>query len=70
VQAHDPHLDRFDVDGVDIDLAQDLEQAVCDEDIVVLLQAHSSYDLRRIADLAAAVFDTRGIMEGANVERL
>jgi UDP-N-acetyl-D-mannosaminuronate dehydrogenase len=70
VQAHDPHLDRFDVDGVDIDLAQDLEQAIRDADIVVLLQADSSYDLGRIAELAAAVFDTRGIMEGANVERL
>ena len=70
MQAHDPHLDRFDVDGVEIDMVQDLDQALRDADIVVLLQAHSSYDLRRIADLAAAVFDTRGIMEGANVERL
>ena len=70
VQAHDPHLKSFEVDGVEIDLAQDLDQALRDADIVVLLQAHSAYDLAHIADLSTAVFDTRGLMEGNNVERL
>ena len=70
VQAHDPHLKSFEVDGVEIDMAQDLDQALRDADIVVLLQAHSAYDLAHIADLATAVFDTRGLMEGNNVERL
>ena len=39
-------------------------------DVVVLLQAHSVYDLDDIARRAVAVFDTRGVMSGDNVERL
>jgi nucleotide sugar dehydrogenase len=70
VIGHDPHLDSFEVDGKQVVLASDLERAVADADVVVLLQHHSAYDLGAIAASAKAVFDTRGRMSGPNVERL
>ena len=70
VIGHDPHLESFEVDGKQVVLASDLERAVADADVVVLLQHHSAYDLGAIAASAKAVFDTRGRMSGPNVERL
>ncbi|MFM8528117.1 MAG: nucleotide sugar dehydrogenase [Ilumatobacteraceae bacterium] len=68
--GHDPHLSSFDVDGQPVRLATDLGQAIAESDVVVLLQRHSVYDLPASAASARAVFDTRGCMNGPNVERL
>jgi preprotein translocase subunit SecG len=38
--------------------------------VVVLLQAHKAFDLEAIVAGSKSVFDTRGILSGANVERL
>lgn len=70
VLAHDPHLSSFEVDGTAVDLVTDLDAALRDCAVAVLLQAHSAYDLERIARSAPLVFDTRGRMSGTNVERL
>ncbi len=68
--GHDPHLDRFEVDGEPLPLADDLADALAHADVTVLLQAHSQHDLDRVATMSQPVFDTRGVMSGHNVERL
>jgi nucleotide sugar dehydrogenase len=70
VEAHDPFLDGFDVDDEPVRLVADLEAAAATADVVVLLQAHSAFDLDRLADVADVIFDTRGVMTGDNVVRL
>lgn len=70
VVGHDPHVERFDIAGGPLALVDDLDAALRECDVAVLLQAHDAYDLDHIASLAVAVFDTRGKMDHANVERL
>lgn len=61
VRFHDPMVDSWNIDGGAITREDDVDIAVRDSDIVVLLQAHHSYDLRRIASEAKAMLDTRGV---------
>src|SRR5690606_31063910 len=70
IVAHDPHLDRFEVDGVEVELTPDLSTALGRADAVVLLQTHSAYDLDELARRGDAVLDTRGRLRGANIDRL
>ena len=70
VSAHDPLVAEFSVDGSPVHMVSDLDEALGACDVAVLLQAHSVYDLDRIASVAPQVFDTRGKMRGPNVERL
>ncbi|MBU3689402.1 MAG: UDP-N-acetyl-D-glucosamine dehydrogenase [Acidimicrobiales bacterium mtb01] len=70
VRAHDPMVRSFHVDGVEISMAADLDSALHDCDVAILVQAHSAYDLAVLARHAPLVFDTRGRMRGSNVERL
>ena len=69
VTAHDPHLSSFDVDGVSVEMADDLDTALGSCEVAVLLQAHSAYDFDHLASRAPLVFDTRGKMHHPNVER-
>ena len=68
--GHDPHLEAFDVDGQAVTLVHDLERALADCDVAVLLQTHRAYDLDSIVAAAPLLFDTRGRVEGPNVARL
>ena len=70
VTGFDPHVSHFDVDTGVLPLATDLEVALGDCDVAILLQTHSAFDLDEIARLAPMVFDTRGRMRHDNVERL
>lgn len=70
VVAHDPHVEEYAVDGEPVTIVEDLDQEVAQADIVLLLQAHTGYDLDAIAAGAKRVLDTRGRMRGANVSRL
>jgi UDP-N-acetyl-D-glucosamine dehydrogenase len=70
IECHDPFVERFTVDDEPVYLVDDLYSAIDRSDVVVLLQAHSSFDLQRVADRAAVVFDTRGVMTGDSVVRL
>ncbi len=70
VVAHDPYLQRFDVDGSDVSLVEDLSAELMRADLVVFLQAHRCYDLDEIVDRSRIVFDTRGKLRGSNVVRL
>jgi UDP-N-acetyl-D-glucosamine dehydrogenase len=70
---HDPYVPAWHPHGVDatLDSVPDLEQAVRDADVVVLLQTHAEYALTELADAAAVLLDTRGVVAGhANVEVL
>ena len=50
--------------GVDvtIDVVPDLERAVQEADVVVLLQKHADYALGELADASAVLLDTRGVV--------
>jgi len=66
----DSHVERFEVDGVELPKVVDLDAAIADADLVILLQPH--VDLMEAVNFskAAAVLDTRGKLLGENVERL
>ncbi|WP_026426045.1 nucleotide sugar dehydrogenase [Actinokineospora inagensis] len=66
VTYHDPYAARFAVDGVEVPHSSTVDSA----DLVILLQAHRCFDLPTIADTAHAILDTRGRMDGDNVDRL
>ncbi len=70
VTGFDPHVSHFDIDSGVLPLATNLEVALGECDIAILLQTHSAFDLDEIAHLAPMVFDTRGRMRHDNVERL
>jgi UDP-N-acetyl-D-glucosamine dehydrogenase len=70
VIGHDPHLASFEVDGEALPMVTDLDAALAECDVAVLLQAHSAYDLDAIVTRAPLVFDTRGRLDGPNVARL
>ena len=59
---HDPHVPVWTVGTPPLESAVDLEAAVADADIVVLLQNHSAYDLADLASRAHRLFDTRGVV--------
>ncbi|MDZ5076981.1 nucleotide sugar dehydrogenase [Nesterenkonia sp. HG001] len=70
ISFHDPHVERWHVNGGTLDRVADLETALQESDAVVLLQGHSSYDLNWIADRAKLFFDTRGSSGRDDVHRL
>ncbi|CRK59503.1 UDP-glucose dehydrogenase [Alloactinosynnema sp. L-07] len=70
VGYHDPYVSGFLVDGEPVPAESDVDNAVRRADLVVLLQDHRALDLPAITRGARAVLDTRGRMEGENVERL
>jgi nucleotide sugar dehydrogenase len=59
---HDPYVPVWNPHGVDatLDVVTDLDWAVRDADVVVLLQTHAEYDLQSLADASAVLLDTRG----------
>lgn len=74
VSFHDPHVDTWHLKSGNLDRVPDLNRALADADIVVLLQAHSAYDVAALASGSRAFFDTRGatrtLTESASVTRL
>jgi nucleotide sugar dehydrogenase len=70
VSYFDPHAASFDVDGSPLPRADDLGEAMRAADLVILLQAHDAILADGAFDDAALVLDTRGVLEGDNVERL
>jgi nucleotide sugar dehydrogenase len=70
VSFFDSHVDRFDVDDEELIKETDLGDALRAADLVVLVQTHDDIMAAAPFDEAALVLDTRGALEGANVERL
>ncbi len=69
VRFHDPYVESFSVDGVEV-ASIGIDQAIDDAALLILLQAHDS--IMGSTNLAAAnhILDTRGVLTGANIERL
>ncbi len=78
VSYHDPFVPEWNVDSEHghhdgdrvLTSVSDVYEAVATADITVLLQPHKSYDLAQLASASKKLFDTRGLLQGANVERL
>ena len=66
----DPHVDRFEVDGCELEQIADLRAAAGGADIVILLQAHDEFLAAGAFASAHCVLDTTGQIDGPNVERL
>lgn len=60
IRFHDPMVETWSLEGGDVSRELDLYEAVKEVDLVLVLQAHQSYDLGRIAEEAAIMLDTRG----------
>lgn len=60
IQFHDPMVDTWRLESGDVAREDDLDRAVVDADIVVVLQAHDTYNLASLADEAKIMLDTRG----------
>ena len=67
---HDPYVDEWRLNGELVRRATDLDAEVASADLVIVLQNHSAYDLDQIAQNARLILDTRGCIEGPNVEML
>ncbi|QDB79922.1 nucleotide sugar dehydrogenase [Georgenia wutianyii] len=71
VVFHDPHVQTWHTTGTPMERVPDLEQAVADADLVMLLQHHRDYDVEALAGGAQRFFDTRGVAsETEKVSRL
>ncbi len=66
----DPFVDAWDVHGLNVGRQTDLNEALTTCDIALLIQNHSTLDLELIANHAPLILDTRGKLDGPNVERL
>lgn len=70
VSFHDPHVTTWRLGNADLQCVSDLDAALRDADLAVLLQNHSDYDLAAISAQARRLFDTRGAIDGSKVVRL
>lgn len=61
IRFHDPMVTTWNLESGAVERETDLDAAVAEADIVILLQAHASYDLDRIAASAPILLDTRGV---------
>ncbi len=70
VSYHDPAVASWNLPHGSLDRVPDLDQAVADADLVILVQNHSSYDVDALAGRAQQFFDTRGVTSSPGVHRL
>ena len=70
VRYVDPHVDRFDVGGLELQKVEDFHGGMRDADLVVLLQPHDAVLASGALEGARYVLDTSGSLVGDNVERL
>lgn len=67
---HDPNVPSWRVGDDVLDTVEDVETAVREADLVVVVQNHKEYDLEHLADVAARFFDTRGTTTSPKARRL
>jgi UDP-N-acetyl-D-glucosamine dehydrogenase len=70
VLYHDPYVPRWPVGGSEFACVSDLDAAVTEADLVILLQNHRVYDVDILADSAKRFFDTRGATTTTSATRL
>lgn len=60
---HDPFVTKWELpNGPALSSVSDLNVAISDSDLVVLLQPHEVYDVQALANASRAFFDTRGVV--------
>src|SRR5690625_693976 len=60
---HDANVPMWHLNGDTYESEQDLDRAVQEADIVILLQAHREYNISDLASNAKLLFDTRGVAD-------
>ncbi|MCY9785669.1 nucleotide sugar dehydrogenase [Nocardiopsis sp. EMB25] len=65
---HDPHVEAWEVDGADIPRATDLDQALAEADLTILLTDHGEYRPKRLSEYARLLLDTRGVLRRSEPE--
>jgi nucleotide sugar dehydrogenase len=70
VQFFDPYVDEWHVPGVETTKVHDLEAGLAACDLAILVQSHKAFDLDAITRGASLLLDTRGKIDGPQVERL
>ena len=65
---HDPHVESWQVDGVDVPRSVDLEEALADTDLTILLTDHKEYRPKLLTEYARLLLDTRGVLQRAEPE--
>ena len=70
VRYHDPRVAVWNVEGNTMERVADLDAAIAEADIVVLLQNHHEYDVDAISQASSRLLDTRGVTSPGLAERL
>jgi UDP-N-acetyl-D-glucosamine dehydrogenase len=71
ITFHDPHVPVWTPDGEKpLDRVVDLDTALREADISVLLQHHRAYDPDHLSATARLLFDTRGVTRAGSIARL
>ncbi|MDQ0865809.1 nucleotide sugar dehydrogenase [Arthrobacter globiformis] len=70
VRYHDPFVSKWEYANTSLISETDYDQAVKKADVVILLQAHTEYDVDALAATSIRFFDTRGGARGAGAHRL
>jgi nucleotide sugar dehydrogenase len=67
---HDPYVSHWEALGGSIPHVDNLEAAVAEADLVILVQSHAGYDADDLARRSKRFFDTRGVTRGDTAHRL
>ncbi|QBI52473.1 nucleotide sugar dehydrogenase [Streptomonospora litoralis] len=59
---HDPHVEEWSLNGEPLPRATDLEQAMAEADLTILLTDHSAYTPKLLTEHARLLLDTRGVL--------
>ncbi|WP_420111372.1 nucleotide sugar dehydrogenase [Pseudactinotalea sp.] len=70
VQFHDPNVETWKVGDDELQRVADLDAALADADLAILVQNHKSYDTEKLVAGAARFFDTKGVTTDAEAHRL
>lgn len=67
---HDPRVATWEVDGREFACVTDLDAAVADAALVIVVQNHRDYDIDALARASARMLDTRGVSDPSLAEHL
>lgn len=70
IRFHDPLVEEWHLDSGTLTCVPNLDSAMEEADIVVLLQGHSAYELNHLARKSSLLFDTRGGTTAENAHHL
>lgn len=70
ISYHDANVPTWHLHGDTYESEQDLDRAVEDADIVILLQSHKEYDMKSLSAKAKLLFDTRGVAQNGEAHVL